>query len=150
RFSMTVSVQGRLRLCAGLVLAMACSSGRSSAPSTTPVPASRSGAAEGTHTAASTGGIPVAYRLEAPEWMSRAIAHGTRTTTGVPGPNYWQQYANYRLEAELNPVLKRVTGRGRVVYYNRSPDTLPVVYIQAYQNLFREDAKRNQQTPKLG
>ena len=88
--------------------------------------------------------------MEAPQWFDQAIARSTRTTTGVPGPNYWQQYATYRLEAELNPVLKRLTGRGRVVYYNRSPDSLPVVYVQAYQNLFREDAKRNQQTPKLG
>src|SRR5262249_34017179 len=50
----------------------------------------------------------------------------------------------------LSPTLKRLSGKGRVVYYNRSPDTLRVVYVQAYQNLFRPDAKRNQQTPKLG
>jgi len=147
---MTVSARGRIRLWAGLVFATACSSGRTSAPSTTPVPAEGSAATEAPAAPTSAGGIPAAYRLEAPEWWAHAIAQGTRTTTGAPGPNYWQQYASYKLEAELNPVLKRLTGRGRVVYYNRSPDSLPVVYVQAYQNLFREEAKRNQQTPKLG
>lgn len=125
-----------------LAIAAACSAG---APATAPGPAPVRAAAQPATTT-----IPPAFRLEIPEAFSRAVERGTRTTTGVPGPNYWQQYATYRLQAELNPVLKRITGRGRVVYFNRSPDTLPVVYVQAYQNLFRPDAKRNQQTPKLG
>ena len=137
-----------LSLAATLALVAACSAGRpapAAAPAPSPAPAT--GAVTAAPTASS---LPPALRLEIPEMFTRAVARGTRTTTGVPGPNYWQQYARYRLEAELNPVLKRITGRGRVVYFNRSPDTLPVVYVQAYQNLFRPDARRNQQTPKLG
>jgi hypothetical protein len=125
-----------------LAIVAACSAGT---PATAPGPAPVRAAAQPATTT-----IPPAFRLEIPAAFSRAVERGTRTTTGVPGPNYWQQYATYRLQAELNPVLKRITGRGRVVYFNRSPDTLPVVYVQAYQNLFRPDAKRNQQTPKLG
>jgi len=125
-----------------LAIVAACSAG---APATAPAPAPVRAAAQPATTT-----IPPAFRLEIPAAFSRAVERGTRTTTGIPGPNYWQQYATYRLQAELNPVLKRITGRGRVVYFNRSPDTLPVVYVQAYQNLFRPDAKRNQQTPKLG
>jgi peptidase M1-like protein len=137
------------RVLVGLAFVSACSAG---APTTAPAPAPRPASATGTasRSPGTSSAIPPALRLEAPEGITRAVARGTRTLTGVPGPNYWQQYATYRLEAELNPVLKRVTGRARVVYYNRSPDTLPVVYVQAYQNLFRPDAKRNQQTPKLG
>ena len=126
---MTSISLGRLRLGAGLALATACSSGR---PATAPSPAPAPRAAPAGGPTAGAGGIPAAYRLETPEWFGRAVAGGTRTLTGVPGPKYWQQYASYRLEAELNPVVKRVTARGRVVYYNRSPDTLPVVYVQAY------------------
>jgi len=139
---MKPSLPGPFRLAAALTLAAACGPARP-----TPAPAPRAAPATA---AAGTSAIPLAYRLEAPEWLGRAIARGTRTANGVPGPNYWTQYASYRLEAELNPVLKRLSGRGRLVYYNRSPDTLPVVYVQAYQNLFRADARRNQQTPKLG
>ncbi|HTC23868.1 MAG TPA: M1 family metallopeptidase, partial [Gemmatimonadales bacterium] len=123
----------------------ACSAG-TPAPAPAPGPSAPARAPQ----PSTIGGIPPGLRLEIPEAFNRAVERGTRTTTGVPGPNYWQQYATYRLEAELNPVLKRLTGRGRVVYFNRSPDTLPAVYVQAYQNLFRPDAKRNQQTPKLG
>jgi hypothetical protein len=119
-----------------------------SAATTATVPNPAPAPAHAGSTTAST--IPPGLRLEIPIAFSRAVERGTRTTTGVPGPGYWEQYASYRLEAELNPVLKRITGRGRVVYFNRSPDTLPVIYVQAYQNLFRPDAKRNQQTPKLG
>ena len=127
-----------------LATVAACSAGAPATAPAGPAPAPRA-ARPAPPTA-----IPPAFRLEIPEAFAKAVERGTRTTTGRPGPNYWQQYATYRLQAELNPVLKRLTGRGRVVYYNRSPDTLAVVYVQAYQNLFRPDAKRNQQTPKLG
>ena len=84
-----------------------------------------------------------------PAWVAfdSAVVRGTRTRTGEPGPAYWQQRAEYRLEAELNQVSKRLNGRGIVTYHNNSPDTLPVVYIQAYGNMFAPEAKRN--TPVL-
>lgn len=84
-----------------------------------------------------------------PAWVAfdSAVERGTRTRTGEPGPAYWQQRAEYRLEAELNQVSKRLNGRGIVTYHNNSPDTLPVVYIQAYGNMFAPEAKRN--TPVL-
>ena len=44
--------------------------------------------------------------------FARAVERGTRTRTGRPGPNYWQQYATYRLEATYDPATKRLTGRG--------------------------------------
>ena len=43
-----------------------------------------------------------------------AVAQGTRTHSGAPGPRYWQQWADYRLEAELNPVMILEEGRGVV------------------------------------
>ena len=84
-----------------------------------------------------------------PAWLAfdSAVVRGTRTRTGEPGPGYWQQRAEYRLEAELNQVSKRLNGRGTVTYHNNSPDTLPTLYVQAYGNLFAPDAKRN--TPVL-
>jgi hypothetical protein len=81
------------------------------------------------------------------EAFDRAVAQGTRTRTGAPGPKYWQQWADYRLEAELNPVSKRLTGKGKITYYNRSPDTLPVVYVQLLQNIFAPGARHNTNVP---
>ncbi|HEU4587863.1 MAG TPA: M1 family metallopeptidase [Gemmatimonadales bacterium] len=142
------------RFVPALVLAAAaCSAGGSaSRPAPAPAPASAPAPARApapANTPASTA-LPEGLRLETSEAFMRAVSRGTRTMTGAPGPNYWQQYAKYKLEADLNPTTKRLTGRGHVTYFNHSPDTLPVLYVQAYQNLFRPDAKRVTQTPKLG
>jgi hypothetical protein len=71
------------------------------------------------------------------------VARGTRTTNGEPGPNYWQQQSRYVLTAEINPVSKRLVGTARVSYRNNSPDSLPIIYVHAYGNMFEPDAKRN-------
>jgi peptidase M1-like protein len=76
-----------------------------------------------------------------------AVERGTRTRTGSPGPRYWQQWARYRLAAELDPTSARVTGRGSVRYFNRSPDTLPDIWVHLHQNLFAQTAPRNQAVP---
>jgi Peptidase family M1 domain len=81
------------------------------------------------------------------EAYDRAIAQGTRTRTGTPGPRYWQQWADYRLEAELNPVSKRLTAKGSVTYHNRSPNALGEVYVHLLHNLFDPDARHNTDVP---
>jgi len=84
--------------------------------------------------------------FETPEFR-RAVERGTRTRTGRPGPRYWTQYAQYRLEAELDPATKRLTGRGTVRYQNRSPDALAQVAVQLHQNLFAPGAERAESVP---
>lgn len=79
--------------------------------------------------------------------FTRAVERGTRTRTGRPGPNYWQQYAEYRLSAELDPGRKLLTGRGSVRYHNRSPDALPILAVQLYQNVYRPEALHNRFIP---
>jgi hypothetical protein len=134
-----------LRRSVALLLLAACASPRSSTvagPSPKPLPESsapRAGASTGRQRAESFKALPL------PVWpeFDVAVAKGTRTATGEPGPNYWQQRASYVLRAELNPVSKRLSGSGTITYQNASPDALPVLYIQAYPNLFAPDAKRN-------
>jgi hypothetical protein len=82
--------------------------------------------------------------------FSRAVERGTRTRTGRPGPNYWQQYSTYRLEAEYDPATKRLTGRGTLRYENRSPDTLRNLFLHLYPNLFAPNAIRNEEVPVTG
>jgi hypothetical protein len=77
----------------------------------------------------------------------RAIQQGTRTPSGAPGPRYWQQWADYRLEAELNPISKRLTGKGRITYHNRSPNTLGEVYVHLLHNIFAPSARHNTDVP---
>ena len=87
--------------------------------------------------------------LEVPisESYERAVAQGTRTRAGAPGPQYWQQWADYRLEAELNPIAKRLTGKGTITYQNRSPDTLREVYVQLLHNIFAPGSRHNTDIP---
>ena len=120
-----------------LTLASACSGGRSTPA--TPVPAATR----------STDGMPGARAMTLPalEGFEVAVGRGTRTRTGVPGPRYWQQWADYKLSAELNPVSKRMTGSGTISYHNRSPDTLQTVYIQLLQNIFAPHARHNTNVP---
>jgi hypothetical protein len=77
--------------------------------------------------------------------FARAVTAGTRTRTGRPGERYWQQYARYRLAAALDPSAKRITGRGTVVYLNRSPDSLASLTFNFYQDLFAPGSPRNDQ-----
>jgi hypothetical protein len=62
--------------------------------------------------------------------------------TGEPGPQYWQQWTDYTLTASLDPAARRVTGRAQIRYHNRSPHTLPVVFLQLPQNLHAPGAVR--------
>jgi hypothetical protein len=47
----------------------------------------------------------------------------------------------YRLEAALDPSTNRLTGRGTVRYFNRSPDTLARLAVQLYQNIHADTAR---------
>jgi hypothetical protein len=115
-------------------------------PSPRPPPRPRQPPPKAAHQSATRAESTRAFAL--PTWapFDTAIV-GARTRTGEPGPAYWQQRAEYHLEAELNQVSKRLNGRGTITYHNNSPDTLPTIYIQAYGNLFAPEAKRN--TPVL-
>ena len=59
-----------------------------------------------------------------------------RSANGAPGPRYWQQRADYTLQATLDTGSNVLRGRGRIYYVNRSPETLSYVWVQLDQNLF--------------
>jgi hypothetical protein len=60
----------------------------------------------------------------------------TRSANGAPGPRYWQQRADYTLQATLDTGSNVLRGRGRIYYVNRSPETLSYAWVQLDQNLF--------------
>jgi hypothetical protein len=59
-----------------------------------------------------------------------------RGAAGAPGPRYWQQRADYTLEATLDTATSVLRGSGKIYYANRSPETLEYVWVQLDQNLF--------------
>lgn len=90
---------------------------------------------------------PLPYPIFESQAVQRAVANGTRTRTGEPGPKYWQQFARYSITAEVIPTTNQLNGRETVRYYNRSPDTLRTTRFFLNQNLFKPGAARNVETP---
>jgi hypothetical protein len=64
-----------------------------------------------------------------------------RSASGVPGPEYWQQRADYTIAATLDTTTTTVAGSVQIRYTNNSPDTLRYVWIQVDQNLYRNGSK---------
>lgn len=82
--------------------------------------------------------------------FTRAVERGTRTRDGMPGARNWAQFARYAIDASLDPVAGRVSGRETVTYLNRSPDTLSTVFIYLRQNVFAPGASRIGEVPVTG
>ena len=61
-----------------------------------------------------------------------------RSASGQPGPDYWQQRADYTIAASLDTAAQYVSGTVTITYTNNSPDTLSFVWLQLDQNLYRE------------
>jgi hypothetical protein len=68
-------------------------------------------------------------------------ANRYRSANGAPGPDYWQNRADYEIHAQLDPDRKELIGREIITYTNNSPDTLTSLWIQLDQNTYREDAR---------
>jgi hypothetical protein len=62
-----------------------------------------------------------------------------RTGSGSPGSSYWQQRADYVINAELNDKTQLLTGHETITYYNNSPETLKYLWLQLDQNIFAPD-----------
>jgi hypothetical protein len=88
-----------------------------------------------------TAGRPYLRPAEPSPEYAAALAAGTRSATGAPGPRYWQQRVRYDIQAELDPQERRVTATERIVYRNNSPRDLPQVVFNLYQNLFAENLR---------
>lgn len=62
-------------------------------------------------------------------------ANSYRNASGAPGKDYWQQRADYKIEAELNDRNQSLTGRETITYFNNSPDQLNYLWLQLDQNM---------------
>ena len=67
-------------------------------------------------------------------------ANTYRNASGAPGHEYWQQKVDYKITAELDETKRRITARATVRYTNNSPDSLPWLWMQLDQNIFKTDS----------
>ena len=74
----------------------------------------------------------------------------TRSASGQPGAEYWQNRADYVLTAKLNENTNEITGTDIVTYTNNSPDKLSFLWMNLDQNLFKADSRGNAIVPLTG
>ncbi len=78
--------------------------------------------------------------------------HGNsfRSASGIPGPDYWQNGADYVMEVELDDVNDMISGKIEITYHNNSPEPLSFVWLHVEQNRFTKDSRGTLTTPVQG
>ena len=89
------------------------------------------------------------YALFAPNFYPSG---GTisRSATGEPNIGYWQNKADYQINATLDDVTNQITGSVTITYKNNSPHALPFLWLQLDQNLFNKDSRGQARMPLDG
>ena len=64
-----------------------------------------------------------------------------RTASGAPGPAYFQQQADYKINVELDDTNKKLYADEVITYTNNSPDQLDYLWVQLDQNVRSNDSQ---------
>ncbi len=64
-----------------------------------------------------------------------------RSASGAPGPDYYQQQADYEINVELDDRNARIYGEETITYHNNSPDDLEYLWLQLDQNVRSKSSK---------
>jgi len=64
-----------------------------------------------------------------------------RSSNGTPGPGYWQNRVDYDIKARIDTTAKVLSATEIVTYTNNSPDSLPSLWLQLDQNIYRTDSR---------
>lgn len=70
-----------------------------------------------------------------------------RSADGAPGPEYWQQRADYEIECELDVENLQLRGTELITYYNHSPQTLRYLWLQLDENQHAASSDNNRFDP---
>ena len=90
------------------------------------------------------------YREAFSPFFYKNNATETRSASGQPGHNYWQNKADYKLIAKLDEVKNEIKGTAQIKYTNNSFDDLDFLWLQLDQNLFKKDSRGNAIIPIAG
>ncbi|MGB7786378.1 MAG: M1 family metallopeptidase [Salinimicrobium sp.] len=63
-----------------------------------------------------------------------------RTGSGAPGPAYYQNEADYKMQIELHDREEKITGHESITYHNNSPNDLEYLWVQLDQNIRSKEA----------
>ena len=64
-----------------------------------------------------------------------------RTASGAPGPDYYQNEADYVMDIVLDDKNAKIFGEQTITYHNNSPEDLEFLWVQLDQNIRAKDSK---------
>ncbi|HEY9362809.1 MAG TPA: M1 family metallopeptidase [Chitinophagaceae bacterium] len=73
-----------------------------------------------------------------------------RSAGGQPGPQYWQNRADYKIAASIDTATNTVSGDVEITYTNNSPDQLKFLWLQVDQNIYKQDSRGSATTTQTG
>ncbi|MCE7042221.1 M1 family metallopeptidase [Dyadobacter sp. CY312] len=73
-----------------------------------------------------------------------------RTGSGAPGPKYWQNRADYKINVALDEQKGIVSGDVEIVYKNNSPENQEFIWLQLDQNAFNDQSRGGKTTAVTG
>lgn len=73
-----------------------------------------------------------------------------RTGSGTPGPKYWQNRADYKINIALDETAGTLAGDVEITYKNNSPSDLEFLWLQLDQNAFSDSSRGGKTTPITG
>ncbi len=73
-----------------------------------------------------------------------------RSASGQPGPKYWQNRADYKINTTLDPDQHKISGEVEINYTNNSPDALKFLWLQLDQNIYRESSRGSSTSTQAG
>jgi hypothetical protein len=84
-----------------------------------------------------------AQDLYMPRNIKNAYTKGTRSLTGAPGVNYWQNEGVYEINVTVHADTRSISGVEKIVYSNNSPDTLKILAIRFVNNIHKPQSPRS-------
>ncbi len=73
-----------------------------------------------------------------------------RSAGGEPGPRYWQNRSDYKINCTLDTLLNKVTGDVEITYTNNSPDNLKFLWLHVDQNIYKSTSRGTATTTQTG
>ena len=73
-----------------------------------------------------------------------------RNSAGEPGPSYWQNKADYQIDAALDESKNEIKATVVITYKNNSPQSLSSIWMILEQDLFNQQSRGFAKTPVQG
>lgn len=80
----------------------------------------------------------------------KSYGNNIRTGNGEPGLGYWQNKADYAINATINEENNQISGSVTLTYTNNSPHNLGFLWFQLEQNLFNPSSRGFAKLPATG